>query len=122
MLPELKNPIWHSITFLSIKPYSCGMVCLATKMPDLSPFLAKSIEKTFAIGRDMDYVENEDKRFGVFLLNDGRWALIRALWDKNSWSAYAIEAEVSCFQDEMIRFGLTERERRLLHIELPEEK
>lgn len=112
---------WYEILRNPIYPYSCGIVCLATKMPALNSLSLSCIKKTHALGSEPDEDNKEIQfRIGVFQLEDNRWVCVRASVDQNG-NVLGVEAVVSCSRDEIIRFGLTEHERRLLNLTLPED-
>lgn len=109
--------VWHHICHqVVIWPYSCGIVCLTTKIPKLTSFSIMEAVKAYVIGMaDKSWV-------GVFQLTGKRYACVRGAYDPKKGFALGIEAEVSCYLAELIRFGLTEAERRLLDLTLPEDE
>lgn len=112
---EVDNPAWRAIFGKIRKPYSCGLACLATEKPSLKPFTVWDIKKVFAHKREFeDYL-------GVFKLRGGRYVCVRGAYCEGDETAYKAEAQVSCFLKEIIRFGLTERERRELNLLLPDD-
>lgn len=84
-------------------------------MPILSKCTIGDVKKVFACDKsNEDYV-------GVFRLGDKRFVCVRGEYCEEEKVVYRSEAQASCSLDEIIRFGLTERERRKLNLLLPDD-
>ncbi len=114
-LKQLDTPAWRAIFGRGIVPYSCGLPCLATKMPSRGPFTILNVKKIYTCFNCWE------KYVGIFQLKDGRYVCLRGNYCEQDGVAYSIEAQVSCFLKEIIRFALTERERRQLNLLLPDD-
>ena len=127
-IKKLRTPTWHAILRQPIRPVSCGMVAMITGTPPLTPFSIFDIYLMYAASgkRDPDRLLNQEfikqeNWVGLFRLRDIRYVCIRGVYDPENGEAGATEAQASYYLEELVRFGLTENERRLLNLLLPEE-
>lgn len=107
---EVDTPGWRAIFCRIIRPYTCGLACLATKVPSLEKFTILNVKRVVICEREFeDYL-------GIFRLRDGRYVCVRGSYYEEDKTVSRVEAQASCFLDEIIRFGLTEKERRKLNL------
>ncbi len=128
-IKALRVPAWRAIFQRPIRPVSCGMISLITGAPPLTPFSIFDVYEVYAAHgqRDPDRFLNQEfltqeRWAGIFRLRDLRCVCVRGIYDPGNGKTKLVEAQASYRLPEIIRFGLTESERRLLNLALPEEE
>jgi hypothetical protein len=119
LLPELDDYDWREAFGAAGKEKDTVLngvpVCVKFANPvSVEPFEREDVQEIIA----MSDGENDGENWvGVFKLKDGRFALIDAGCDYTGWGCQEWgNAEVCGTLEEMIRFGLTNEQRKRLNL------